>query len=275
LIAGALLGVLTVTGIAGAYTRMLQKVASFNQLRQEKEALRSRYSELEKIAREKEIQVASLGSLASEVTALYGLRPDPMLEAAASEEFQEQQVAVSLDQLTALKTSALGGGATLGLSMMSKGGRALTTADWVRLAAAPTLWPVEGRLTSSFGERLDPFNGEGAFHSGVDISGNQGAPILAPADGVIVYADYMRGYGRLLVIAHAHGISTRYGHLSGFAVSAGQNVSRGDVVGYVGDTGRSTAPHVHYEVRINNVPVNPRKYLRTTMARATYSSAGD
>ena len=151
-------------------------------------------------------------------------------------------------------------GLTMGLT------RNATTADWIKANSAPNLWPVEGQVTGSFGERIDPFNGEGAFHSGVDIGSSYGARIIAPADGVVTFTDNMGGYGKAIMIDHGNGISTRYGHLSGFAVTAGQHVKRGDVIGYVGESGRSTGPHLHYEVRINDTPVNPYKYLRLTVA---------
>lgn len=138
--------------------------------------------------------------------------------------------------------------------------------DWIRASAAPALWPVVGTITGSFGERIDPFKGEGAFHRGVDISTAYGEPVLAPADGQVACADFINGYGRTSVLGHLLGITTLYGHLSSFAVMAGQQVQRGDVIGYVGLSGRSTGPHLHYEVRINNVPVNPHKYLRIILA---------
>ena len=143
----------------------------------------------------------------------------------------------------------------------------------MRLAAAPTLWPIQGRVTSSFGERIDPFGGEGAFHRGVDISGDIGTRIVAPADGIVRFADFMNGYGRAVIIDHGNGVTTLYGHMSGFAVTAGQMVRRGDSVGYVGQSGRSTGPHLHYEVRIFNTPVNPSKYLRFSMSQQVASGA--
>jgi murein DD-endopeptidase MepM/ murein hydrolase activator NlpD len=269
---GAVIGMLTITGIAGSYTRMLSKVQQFNELRNEKEALKSRYSQLERVAREKEIQVASLGSLASEVSTLYGLKADASLATSAANEFDTQKYAASLDQLYALKSSALTGVTTIALTGPQQTN--VTTADWLRLAAAPNLWPVQGRVSGSFGERIDPFNGEGAFHSGVDISTYYGDKVFAPADGIVVFADSMNGYGRMLTIDHGHGISTRFGHLAGFAVSPGQRVHRGDVIAYVGQTGRSTGPHLHYEVRIHNTPVNPYKYLRTTVAQTISVHSG-
>jgi murein DD-endopeptidase MepM/ murein hydrolase activator NlpD len=269
---GAAIGILSLTGIASSYSRMLLKVSSYNQLRQEKEELTHRYTQLEQVAKEKDIQVASLGSLASEVSALYGLKSDPILAGAAEQNFQNAQVTSSMDQLYALKDSALSGAATVGISMGLT--RASTTADWARLNAAPNLWPVEGHVTGSFGERIDPFNGEGAFHSGVDISTGFGTPVIAPADGTVVFADFLGGYGRAIMIDHGHGISTRFGHLANFAVIAGQKIQRGDTIGYVGLSGRSTGPHLHYEVRINDTPVNPYKYLRLTYARGGGFAAG-
>jgi murein DD-endopeptidase MepM/ murein hydrolase activator NlpD len=163
-----------------------------------------------------------------------------------------------------LKTSALTGATTTGLVLGLT--RNVTTADWLRANSAPNLWPVEGPVTASFGERIDPFNGEGAFHSGVDISAPVGQNVVAPADGIVVFADFMGGYGRAIVVDHGHGITTRYGHLANFAVIAGQHVQRGDTIGFIGSSGRSTGPHLHYEVRINDTPVNPHKYLRMTLA---------
>jgi len=270
--AGALIGMFSITGIAGSYTRMLNKVASFNRLRSEKEALRSQYSQLEEQAKVNEAQVASLGSLASEVSSLYGLKADPLLASDGSH-LSDQQVINSIDQLYALRTSALNGVTTIAL-VSGASNKNLTTADWLRLAQAPNLWPVQGIVTGSFGERIDPFNGEGAFHSGVDISSLYGTPVIAPADGIVTAAEVMGGYGRLIELNHGRGISTRYGHLSGFAVLPGEHVRRGDVIGYVGLTGRSTGPHLHYEVRINDTPVNPQKYLRVTLAQAPVMNSG-
>jgi len=263
-LAGALIGMFTITGMAGSYTRMLMKVARFNQLRTEKEALKTRYSKLEQVAQEKEIQVASLGSLAGEVSTLYGLKTNRILKS-DSPDLSADQFSSSLDQLYALRSSALSGAATVGIEL--GGGQSVTTADWLRMAAAPTMWPVEGPVSGSFGERIDPFNGEGAFHTGVDISTAYGQSVIAPADGVVVFAAENGGYGQLLILEHGHGISTRYGHLAGFATAVGQSVRRGDVIGYVGRSGRSTGPHLHYEVRIQDVPVNPHKYLRISVAQ--------
>ena len=137
----------------------------------------------------------------------------------------------------------------------------------VNVAYAPSIWPVQGIVTSSFGARMDPFNGEGAFHTGIDISASKGDAVRAPADGTVIKAGMGTGYGREVVVDHGHGMQTLYAHLSGFAVIAGQDVRRGDILGYVGSSGHSTGPHLHYEVRIHDTPVNPHKFLRTTFAQ--------
>lgn len=263
-IAGALIGMLTITGMAGSYTRMLVKARHYNQLRTEKEALRSQYSQLEQIAQESELQAQSLSSLAGEVSSLYGLKPDPAFQ-------DDDPASASLQQFYALRMTAMTGAASVGIGMGDM--RNASTRDWLRLAAAPTLWPVQGRITGSFGERIDPFSGEGAFHRGVDISSEIGTRIIAPADGVVRFADFMNGYGRTVMVDHGNGISTLYGHMSGFAVSPGQLVHRGDTLGYVGQSGRATGPHLHYEVRIFNTPVNPHNYLRFTFTQQVASGS--
>ena len=271
-VVGAAIGFLSLTGIASSYTRMLLKVSRYNQLRTEKEQLKDNYSRLEQVAKERDVQLASLGSIAGEVSALYGLKAQPTLVTATAEEIQNADVSSSLDQLHALRTSALTGATMVGLTMGLT--RNATTADWFKANSAPNLWPVEGQVTASFGERIDPFNGEGAFHSGVDIGSSYGGPVIAPADGVVTHSEIMGGYGKMIMIDHGNGISTRFGHLSGFAVTSGQAVHRGDVIGYVGTSGRSTGPHLHYEVRINDTPVNPYKYLRITVAHNGAFSSG-
>ncbi len=255
-VAGALIGMLVITGMLGSYGRMLVKAQHYNELRSEQAALKKQYSQLEQIAQENELQAQSLSSLAGEVSSLYGLKPDPAFQ-------DDDPASASLQQFYALRTTALNGAASVGISMGDV--RDTSIHDWMRLAAAPTLWPVMGRISGSFGERIDPFSGEGAFHRGVDISADLGTRIIAPADGVVRFADFMNGYGRAVIIDHGNGISTLYGHMSGFAVTAGQLIRRGDAVGYVGTSGRSTGPHLHYEVRIFNTPVNPYKYLRFSL----------
>jgi murein DD-endopeptidase MepM/ murein hydrolase activator NlpD len=299
-VTAAIVGIFTITGLAGSYTRMLAKTARFNQLRQDHESLQKDYATLEKQARQKDVQAASLGSLATEVSALYGItankigsfrsssKTSPVVVAAttaplkdsdsANSSFNSDAYYKSIDSFYALRSSA----------MSTDSNRALAGAPDIAhmvnpllpagllSAETPTLWPVTGPITSSFGARDNPFNGDddaGEFHPGIDISGPQGTPIHATADGIVTTADQVNGYGRLVVIDHGHGLETRYGHMSGYAVSAGQSVTKGQVIGYIGHSGRATGNHVHYEVRIHNLPVNPHKYLRTTLAELAASPA--
>jgi murein DD-endopeptidase MepM/ murein hydrolase activator NlpD len=126
----------------------------------------------------------------------------------------------------------------------------------------PSLWPVVGVLEGGFGGRRNPFSRRGfEFHEGQDIDADYGAPVMAAGSGRVTTAGRQRGYGNVVYIDHGAGLSTRYGHLSQINVAVGQTVARGQKIGLVGSTGRSTGPHLHYEVRINNQPVNPKRYL--------------
>lgn len=281
-VAAALVGTFTIVGLVGSYTRMLLKTESYNQVRQERETLRKDYKQMAQIAHDRSVQVASLGALANEVTALYGLRQSRM-EAAAkqsaaasaaapapvplsqADDVSQQQVASTIDQFYALRAEALTGRVSLALE---SGLTPTYDGDWTALVDAPSLWPVEGPVASSFGERQDPINGEGAFHTGIDIDAPIGTPIRAPADGQVMNAAFAGGYGREITINHGHDVSTVFGHLSAIAVLPGQHVTRGQIIGFVGDSGRATGPHLHYEVRVHNVPVNPHKYLRFTYEQA-------
>ena len=128
-------------------------------------------------------------------------------------------------------------------------------------AATPSIWPAHGWLTGTFGGRSDPFTGEPGFHQGIDISTEKGKPVIATADGIVESASYTGDYGNLIVLRHDFGLSTRYGHLSTFNVKPGESVKRGDVIGYVGSTGRSTGAHLHYEILANGKLLNPLQLL--------------
>jgi len=296
-VAAALVGLFTITGLAGSYSRMLIKTARFNQLRHDNYALQKDYAHLEEQSRQKDVRVASLGSLASEVSALYGLttsklavpinkltgkrHADAVEKTAATAPLADTASATddsyykSIDTFYALRNTALSG--SLNRSLSGLGGPGAMTplrgfpesGDVNAANYTPALWPVMGPITSSFGQRVDPVlgTGEGEFHTGIDISAPNGVPIRAAADGVVKVAELTNGYGREVIIDHGHGVETLYGHMSGFAVTEGQMVTRGEVIGYVGHSGRTTGSHLHYEVRIGNTPVNPYKYLRTTVTQ--------
>jgi murein DD-endopeptidase MepM/ murein hydrolase activator NlpD len=129
------------------------------------------------------------------------------------------------------------------------------------LKSTPSIWPVKGWLTSSFGYRSSPFTGRRELHQGLDIATRSGTPIIAPADGLVVFAGREGGFGNMIIIDHGYGITTRFGHCSSLEAKLGQKVQRGDVIARIGSTGRSTGPHVHYEVAVNGVSVNPSRYI--------------
>jgi murein DD-endopeptidase MepM/ murein hydrolase activator NlpD len=129
------------------------------------------------------------------------------------------------------------------------------------LACTPSIRPTNGWISSSFGNRRSPFTGRREFHSGLDIANRSGTPIVATADGVIRFVGKKGLLGTLVVIDHGHGMLTRYGHLAEGLVKNGEKVKRGDVIAKMGNTGRSTGPHLHYEIRLNGVPINPSNYI--------------
>jgi murein DD-endopeptidase MepM/ murein hydrolase activator NlpD len=129
------------------------------------------------------------------------------------------------------------------------------------LAATPSLRPTKGWVSSDFGYRISPFTGRREFHNGLDIATREGTPIIATADGVVTFAHSKWLIGNMVTIDHGHGMTTQYGHIKELKVKKGDHVKRGQVIATVGNTGRSTGPHVHYIVRLNGVPVNPEKYI--------------
>ena len=137
----------------------------------------------------------------------------------------------------------------------------IVDSDQLKLSSTPTGWPVRGYVTGAFGTRTDPFGDASETHSGLDIATTFGAPVETTADGIVIFAGIFEGYGNVVAVDHGYGITTRYGHLSRIDVTVGQRLHRGMQIGAVGSTGRSTGPHCHYEVRLNDRPVNPFNYL--------------
>jgi murein DD-endopeptidase MepM/ murein hydrolase activator NlpD len=258
----AVVGGVTVVAAAGSYTRMLWKVGNYNALRRQQDTLKHNYEQLQSSVKDTNDRMNSLQSLATEVAMTYGFmrfRQSPFgvgEGSLASNNAYDQTVA----QFNFLEHNV--GAAALPAGNL----KLLSSASMADLTSTPSLWPVIGHITGTFGERMDPFSGEGAFHTGVDISSQYGDPVRVSADGIVIEADERAGYGRLVVVDHGFGMTTYYGHLSSFNVLAGQQLRRGDTIGNVGVSGRSTGPHVHYEVRINGAPVNPARYLRQASA---------
>lgn len=129
------------------------------------------------------------------------------------------------------------------------------------LVSTPSIWPVQGWVTAEYGRRLNPFTGLSEQHAGLDIAARPGTPIIAPADGVVAFSGTQGAYGLAVRVDHGFGIETVYGHMSRTDIKTGDEIQRGDILGFVGNSGRSTGPHLHYEVRLSGVPQNPRKYI--------------
>lgn len=254
----AIVGGITIAAGMGSYSRMLWKATSYNSLRREQDNLKQQYVQLQGQVKDTNQRLNSLQSLAGEVAMAYGITRFRQTPFGLTDSLPEQDVAFqnSVDEFSYLRKNVTA------VTMSGGGMRLLPAAQLSTLGIIPALWPVVGEITGHFGERLDPFSGEGAFHAGLDIASHYGDEVRATADGDIEEVGQRAGYGRLVVIDHGFGVTTWYGHLSGFNVQSGMHVKAGDVIGYEGNSGRSTGPHVHYEVRIYNTPVNPWRYLR-------------
>jgi murein DD-endopeptidase MepM/ murein hydrolase activator NlpD len=262
-------GGVTVVAALGSYSRMLWKATNYNSLRRDQDVLKQQYVQLQTEVKDTNQRLSSLQSLAGEVATAYGItrfRKTPFGISDTSNE-PDKQFEQSVDEFSYLENNV----SLVGMS--GNGMRLLPAAQFTSLGIVPTLWPVVGEITGHFGERLDPFSGEGAFHSGMDIASHYGDAVRATADGVVVEAGGERsGYGRLIIIDHGFGVTTWYGHLAAFKAQIGTHVKAGDVIGLEGQSGRSTGPHVHYEVRIYNTPVNPWRYLRNIDPNAVAST---
>ena len=246
----ALFGSVSLFGMVSSYLRMSWKVANYNSLREQVDVLRSRYQALERDNSQKQEQLASLQLMASEVSMSLGIKqglegPDSI----ANEGPLVPSYRESIESYNFLKSASF--------SRINH----VYARSWQK-NIVPSMWPVNGQLLSRFGDRQDPFSGEGAMHPGVDISASTGTPVHAAADGIISMAEFYAGYGRLVTIDHGGGMATRYGHLSKFAVVPGQEIRRGDIIGYSGSSGRATGAHLHFEVRLGGSPVNPYPYLK-------------
>jgi len=264
----ALLGTISLAGVAASYGRMLWKVSNYNTLRSEIDLIRQRYLRLQKENDAGKQQLATLQVLASEITVAYGIKRE--LEA-------KEPLSLEAKLTPTLHDSIEDYNFLRNTTFASTFRTTFNTSSPIRprnfFEDAPSLWPVQGRLTSFYGQRLDPFNGHGSFHSGIDISVPTGTPVLSTAGGQIKFADTYAGYGRLVVIDHGNGLESYYGHLSRFNVISGQHIARGEVVAWSGQTGRVTSPHLHYEVRMSGSPVNPYPYLKSHSLLAETKSA--
>ena len=243
-----------ILGLCSACVWMSWKVSKYESVLADLTHLRTRYHDLQRESRQKGEQMVSLENLASEVSVAYGLRPATPGEDANSMDSDNSSapsVKESMEEFNFLKSASYSG-------LYHR-----YAYQW-HAHAQPSAWPLNGILRSSFGERSDPFSGEGAFHTGIDLSAVTGTDVHATGDGVVVNAGWSGRYGKLVVVDHGNGVQTYYAHLSEFLVVPGEEVRLGQVIALSGGTGRVTSPHLHYEVRVAGTPVNPYRYLAKT-----------
>jgi Peptidase family M23 len=265
-LAFTIVGIIGTTALANSYARMLVKVASYNDLRLESEALKTQNRSLETAVDHTNKKLVSLESLASDVALTYGFGrrrlhfPQAVFSLATqSNSTVESSYNASLYAFNLIQRAVFSPAA---FPMA----HALISTRGLDPASIPSLWPVRGEVTAGFGERMDPFSGEGSFHPGLDIAAPRGTPVEAAGDGIVLNAGRGEaGYGNEIVIDHGSGITTCYAHLSKIFVVVGQEVKKGEVIGEVGITGRTTGPHLHYEVRVHQTPVNPERFLKGSL----------
>jgi murein DD-endopeptidase MepM/ murein hydrolase activator NlpD len=257
-------GIATLTVMVKSYARMLTKVSDYNQLRASREAINAKYHLLQKVVNHTNVKLDSLESLASQVAEAYGFgrkmrsRPQFLVQAgsAAEDPIGESSYNAALNAFSLIEQASL----DRPQNSMLLG---LLSNPSINPVSIPSIWPVRGEVTAGFGERTDPFSGEDAFHPGIDIAAPYGTAVEASADGVVVQAGPGEpGFGNEIVIDHGSGIETLYCHLSKIEVVEGQHVRQGQLIGAVGMSGRTTGPHLHYEVLVDQTPVNPESFLR-------------
>ncbi len=249
---------LVLSGTFVHYARVAAEVHELRQLRAENRALLSKTQEYEQSAGKLQAKVQQLQNMVTKLGVMAGLEhslPEPVGGVGG---------AVGVDSTAPrLDPSAL---AAMDRSLTRLTDRSAQLEEFYRdqtvlLSSTPSVWPVRGYLSAAFGNRIDPFTAQKDFHPGIDISTPIGTKVQAPADGIVISTGVQGGYGNALVIDHGYGVVTRYGHLSGFNVKPGQPVKRGDVIAFVGNTGRSTGPHLHYEVWVRDQAQNPIHFI--------------
>lgn len=239
------------------YGSLLFEVSRLRKVEAESRDLLSKTHQIEQDAAALRTQMAQLGSMVNKLGVMAGVDappPDPAIGGTGGGTVADRN-ASKIASLEEMNTR---------LSQLTEKSRQLTGIFEQRrslLATTPSIWPVRGYLSDGFGNRTDPFTGQRDFHPGLDISAPLGTKVQAPADGTVVFVGVKGGYGNAITVDHGRGIMTHYGHLDAFNVRVGQAVRRGSIIGFVGSTGRSTAPHLHYEVWLNGSNQNPLQYI--------------
>ena len=241
------------------YTRIAVEVHELRRLRAENRALLSKTLEYEQNAGKLQVKLEYLQKMVTKLGVMAGLEhtlPDANVGGVGGVPSAES-IAPTIEPsaLRAMDRS---------LSDLTDRSSKLTAFyedQSVLLASTPSIWPVRGYLSAGFGNRIDPFTNQRDFHAGIDISTPSGTRIQVPADGVVIAVGVKGAYGNAVTVDHGFGIVTQYGHMASFNVKRGDRVRRGDVIGFVGSTGRSTAPHLHYEVWVRDQAQNPIHYI--------------
>lgn len=241
------------------YVAIAVEVHELRRLRAENAALSEKTAEYEQNVGKLQAKVVGLQRMVDKLGIMAGVESAlPTGSAGVGGTLGSETVAPSLDPSFSLRRMDL---SVSDLAKRSQKLESFYKDQRALLASTPSIWPVRGYLSTSFGTRNDPFTGQRDFHSGIDISTPSGTKVAAPGDGVVVACEVKGGYGNSILIDHGHGIITRYAHLEGYNVKPGQRVRRGDVIGFVGNTGRSTAPHLHYEVWVRDQAQNPIHFI--------------
>ena len=263
---------LSAVGLSFNYARMALQTADYDQLQAENFELKVENMNLEVSTRQLNTKIQRLDDLTIQIQDMmqtdtwnqrFGLLESVGLGGVAD----ETSTATMIANLTIRDNIVLARDRTLGLEGQLRFAESVAQQRNSQLELTPSLWPVSGPIRSGYGRRRSPFTGETEVHQGLDIGALYGSPIRVPANGRVVFAARQSAYGNLIVIDHGNGITTRYGHLSRFEARVGNHLRKGDLIGYVGSTGRSTGPHLHYEVLVNDRSVNPRSYLPVNSSR--------
>jgi murein DD-endopeptidase MepM/ murein hydrolase activator NlpD len=250
---------LSVGGVLVHYARMTKEIHDLRRLRAENSELLTKTRAYEENAGKLQAKVLQLQTMVTKLGVMAGLEhslPEAGTAGVGGAVGPESQAPT-------LAPKAL---AAIDQSLTTLTTRSAQLEEFYRdqtlvLASTPSIWPVRGYLSAGFGNRIDPFTGQRDFHAGIDISTPIGTRVFAPADGVVLSASVQGAYGNSIIVDHGYGVVTRYGHLDAYAVRPGQRVRRGDLIAFVGSTGRSTGPHLHYEVWVRDQAQNPIHFI--------------
>jgi murein DD-endopeptidase MepM/ murein hydrolase activator NlpD len=242
------------------YSRITVEVSELRRLRVENQTLIAKTQAYEQNAGKLQAKLLFLQNMVTKLGVMAGVEqaiPDARVGGVGGVSSLES-TAPSLDIQSSLKTMEK---SVSELTQKSARLEEVYQDQKVLLASTPSIWPVRGYLSATFGNRIDPFTGLKDFHTGIDVSTPLGTKVQSPADGVVIFCGPRGGYGNAIQIDHGYGLVTRYAHLAGFNVRPGQKIRRGDTIGFVGNTGKSTAPHLHYEVWVRDQAQNPILYI--------------